>query len=777
MDIASSTIYLCPECEKPIAKMNITSYWENSGSVTVYSDGERTGGDAGIQTVHFTPDFGKCPVCNALFFLRNLKIAGNDSEFEDYEYIDEPVFDDYLKAVKRKIAKTPDEEIEVRTKLWQALNDSIRDNRHQDRRDIDAERTFFLDNHAKLWEDNCKALLPLLEKKIEKCDDKDEICLISVTIAELNRNLGNFDACFDIIECLPETFEWLKLKYISRTASHDRLVFILIAPDEKIEKFQTEDIDLDDPDQTVKCWTEAIEKSEKKNRSFYYNRADAYFKKSEEDNKYLQSAFEDINNALVSAGGDEDDYYLLAKIYKKMGDDDKARWNLFKTKHLAALGKINDGLSLDIRAPKKKEGISGPLIAEEKASVHENYGDFLFTLFLPAADENDKPVEAEIFYSGGENALFRRKPDQFILFKSIKKDLRETIIEKKEAFVAEYKSKNTKENEKAPVRVYRVKIRPVFETLESVDSIIEDGYPLFTSLRARVCAAKVASAGIDTPITDIIGKEDCVNLAAVLAREENYQLLDKYFAEGLTVNERVSSVYKTWRPTPLFTVTTNKIFSFMEDAPKMIRYLAANGADPDMTSSEGDTPLGNLCYSNGLCDSMKALLEIGANPNCFTDNGSGSVKPLSFLLLPAEYDEESHKFTPINANTADKAKLLIDSGADVKYVDDSGFSALALTINFSEGEIRSRIIRMLLDKGAEILPAVKALKKDAENNFPPAAFALFELFSGLIEELNVKPDDNLARKYLEIAAGLDYEPAVNELNDQGYDDGKYDGEV
>jgi len=755
----------------PIAKMNITSYWENSGSVTVYSDGERTGGDAGIQTPHFTPDFGKCPFCNALFFVHNLKPAGSEGQYENYEYIDDPVFDDYIKAVKKKIAKTPDEEIQIRVKLWQALNDSIRDNRVQDRRDIDAERIFFLDDHAKMWEDNCKALLSFLEKKVEKCVDKDEICFISVTIAELNRNLGNFDACFDIIENLPETFEWLKLKYISRTASHDRLVFILTAPDEKIEKFQTEEIDLDDPDQAVKCWTDAIEESEKQNRSFFYNRAQAYFKKCEEDEKYIQTAFEDVNTALLCAGGDEDDYYLLAKIYKKMGDDDKARWNLFKTKHFAALGKIKNRSSLDIRAAKKKEGLGGPLIAEIKASVKENYGDFLFTLFLQDADENDKPVEAEILYSGGENALFRRKPDQFILFKSIKKDLRKAIFEKKEAFITEYKSTITKENEQAPSRVYRVKILPVLETLESFDSIIEDGYPLFTSLRARVCAA------MDKMITDIIGKEDSINLAAVLAREEKYQLLEKYFSEGLTVNERVSSVFKKWRPTPLYLISTNRIFSFMKDPAKMMRFLAANGADPDMTCAEGDTPLGNLCYSNGLYDSMKALLEIGADPNCFTDNGSGLVKPLSFLLLPAEYDEESHEFTPINAYTFEKAKLLIDSGADVQYVDDSNFSVLALAINFSEGEIRSRIVKMLLDKGADILSAVKVLKKDAENDFPPAAFALYEIFSGLIDEIKIIPDEKLARKYLEIAAGLNYEPAVNELTDLGYDDGKYDGEV
>ena len=784
MDIGPSTIYYCPECKKLIAKMNTTSYWENSGAVTVYSDGERKGCDAGIQTTHFTPDFGKCPFCNALFFARNLKKAGNDSEYEDYKYIGDPVFDDYIKAVKRKIAKTQDEEIEARVKLWQALNDSIRDNRVQDRRDIDAERTFFLDEYAKLWEDNCKILLSLLEKKIEKCVDKDEICFICVTIAELNRNLGNFDACFDIIENLPETFEWLKLKYISRTASHDRLVFILVAPDEKIEKFQAEEIDLDDPNQAVRCWTEAIEESEKKNRSFFYNRAQAYFKKSEEDYKYLQRAFEDVNTALVSAGGDEEDYYLLAKIYEKMGDDDKARWNMFKTKHFTALRKIKDRLSLDIRVSKKKEGISGPLIAEEKASVQENYGDFIFTLFLPESDENDKPVEAEILYSGGENALFRRKPDQFILFKSIKKDLRNKIIEKKEAFIAEYKSKITKKIEEKPVRVYRVKIRPVFETLESIDSIIEDGYPLFTSLRARVCAAKAACAakemcvGMDKPIADIISKEDCINLAAVLAREENYQLLDKYFAEDLPVNERVSSVFRAWCPTPLYLISTNRIFSFMKDPQKMMRYLAANGADPDMTCAEGDTPLGNLCYSNGLYDSMKALLETGADPNCFTDNGSGAVKPLNFLLLPSEYDEDSNNFTSISANNADKAKLLIDYGADVNYTDDSGFSALALAINFSEGEIRSRIIRMLLEKGADIQSAVEIIKNNAEKgSFPHAAFALFELYSGYIEDLNIKPDEKLARKYLEIAAGLNYEPAVNELNDLSYDDGKYDGEI
>ena len=360
----------------------------------------------------------------------------------------------------------------------------------------------------------------------------------------------------------------------------------------------------------------------------------------------------------------------------------------------------------------------------------------------------DEPVEPEILYSGGENALFRRRPDQFIFLEKVpdeffsEAEVRDVIFNRKETVFTEKKTASS------PAREYTVKFRLVIEKLESSEAAIQSGYPFFTSLRALVCA------NMDKPIADIIGKDDCINLAAVLAREENYALLEKYFSEKLPINEKVSPLFKEWRPTVLFYITTNRLVGFMEDPLKLIRYLAANGADPNMPSEEGDTPLGNQCLDNGLYITMKTLLEIGADPNRFTEIKSGPIKPLHLLLLPSGYNEETREVKLIGASCIEKIKLLVNSGADVNYSGDSGFTALSMAINNSEGKARGEIVRFLLKNGADEQSAVDSLKKDVELGHSKSAFSLYEIYSGRIEGLTVKPDSDLARKYLCVCADL-----------------------
>ena len=800
MNFAPPTIYFCPACNKSIIKTNYKSYTVQSS--TLYSDGYRTG------YPRFTPNLAKCPNCQAVFFLHNLWAKNENVPYEEYKYyknIETPNTDDYIKAVKKELAKTVDEEIELRTCLLHSLNDTIRYSRKQNGRDTEEENKFINSENFAQWETNCEALLSLLEQKLAEINsvingvvndadgdsdgDSDSgdggsivedavqnAAELSSVIAELHRNLGHFDTCFDILESLPETYEWLKLKYMSINASRDRMVFILMSEDENAEDLQTKDYDLNDPDQAIEYFTEKIENRVFALDSCYYSRAEAYFKKGD-----LKTALDDVNAALAVMCNREEYYSLRADIYEKLGDSETAEWNLFRAKHVRAFQKIinetdqseiqkdeHTGVNIKPLIGEKSLIEEKPLIATEECSLQIKGGNFLFVL---SARDNE-PIEPEILYSGGDNALFRRRPDQFILIELTQGDVimsggREEMLKKKEVIVAESMSANAP----SPVRRgYAVKIRPVFETLESVESIVEDGYPLFTSLRARVCANR------NKPISVLV-REDRVNLAAVLVREENYMLLDKYFAEKLPVNERVSSVFKTWQPTPLFYATAYKTAGSMKDPVKMLRYLAANQADPDMPGGEGDTPLGNQCFENGQYVIMKTLIEIGADPDGITKTRNGPMKPLHLLLLPSEYDDETQKYRPVNAEHLEKVKLLVDSGADVNYVDDSGLTALGLAISFSEGKVRNALVKLLLKKGADIVTAVESIKKSVEYDIPSAAFALYELYSGSIENIPVKSDSRQARKYLEIAAGYGYEPAIKALEDEGYSNGKYEGEI
>jgi len=761
MDISAKNAYFCPSCKKPVAEVKISGFSIQSG--IIYSDGVKTDRESPFSS-HFEPSLGKCPFCNDIFFVSNLKPANKNVLIKKNKNIINPEKNDFIKALEKKLAKTPDEEIEARLCVWQVLNEKVRAVRKEGNRDLELEKEFFSGANARLYKENCAALISLFEQKLKgkKSDIKNEskINEIKITMAEIHRNLGNFDACFDIIESLPAKYEWLKLKYMPRTASNDRLVFALITPEEKTEDFAAEDVDLNDPDKAIEYYTRAIETNKCALNAYYPSRAAAYMKKGE-----LQLALNDITYALEISNDYENDYFLLAQIYEKMGETEKSKWNIFRARHVEAFQyTVNEH---ERRFPKpQREGVSGkPFIGKEKVSVKKSGGKVILYL----ASQEEEPVEPEILYSGGDNALFRRRPDQFILLEKVPDDffndaeVRDAIFNKKEALISE--------NGANPALEYTVKIRLVIETLESAESIIKDGYPLFTSLRARV------SANMNRPITDVIGKEDCINLAAVLAREENYQLLDKYISEKLPLNEKVSFVFGTWRPTVLYYVTVKRMVGFMEDPLKIIRFLAANGADPNMACEEGDTPLGNQCLDNGLTIIMKTLLESGADPNCPTESEAGPIAPLHLTLFHSEYDEETQEFTPIKAKEIEKVKLLVDAGADVNYSSGADSTALSLAINNSEGSVRKELVKTLLDKGANVEHAIKALEKAVEQKSHSAAYSLYEIYSSQIEGLNVKPDPKLSRKYLLLAADLKYKPENEDDDYDGYDDGKYDGEL
>ncbi|MCL2196012.1 MAG: hypothetical protein FWB77_00190 [Treponema sp.] len=750
----SPTVYLCPACRKPAAKDDILNY--SVQSITTFSDGVKIENRSTFSS-HYTPNLTKCPFCAEIFFLNNAEPVKRNIFLKKYKLLDKPNENDYINTVKQGLAKTPDEEIEARSCLWYALNDKIRFSRKQYQRDPDDEKTFFQDEKAALWEENCNALLSLLEKKAANCKiekDKDEL---TITIAELNRNLGNFDVCFDILETLPDTYEWLKSKYTPRTASHDRLVFILISPEEKQDDFAAEAVDLDDPDKAIEYYSKEIETRNCSLGPYYAFRAEAYLKKGE-----LQTALDDINTALCESGGGEENYCIRAQIYEKMGDAEKVNWNIFKAKHAQIYQYTVNEHSRRNPRPKREGADDKPVIITEKVNLKKSGGKII----LDIAAQEGEPVEPEILYSGGENALFRRKPEQFILLKKVPEeffsdtDVRESIFNKKEILISEIASN--------PPMEYTAKVRLVIETLESAESIVKDGYPLYTSLRARV------SANMDKAIADVIGKEDFINLAAVLAREENYALFNKYLEEKLPLNERVSVVFGTWQPTPLYYVTTKRLVGFMEDPLKIIRFLAASGADPNMSCKDSDTPLGNQCLDGGLSIIMKTLLESGADPNCFTHIESGLIKPLHLTLLPSEYDKETKEFTPIKAKEIEKTRLLIDAGADVNYVSELGSTALSLAINNAQGEVQKKLVKMLLDKGADEQSAIDALKEAVEHESHSAAYSLYEIYSGQIDGLNIKPDSKLARKYLLLAADFKYK---SDNEDDGYDDGRHDAEI
>jgi len=317
---------------------------------------------------------------------------------------------------------------------------------------------------------------------------------------------------------------------------------------------------------------------------------------------------------------------------------------------------------------------------------------------------------------------------------------------------------------KGIIREYAVPVRSFPDAdIDSKEKIREEAYPLFASLAAL--AREQIREG--KSIAEIIPKDDLPTLAAILAREEDYALLDKYIAEKLPLNERCAGHFKSWQPTPLFYITLNKIWPCLKEPEKMLRYLVKHGADPNLASADGDTPLGNQCYAEGNVQIMKALLEAGADPNTDTVFDDCSMRPLIFLLMPFyEYDAQTHTFTPYSESKVERAKLLVEFGAYLDHEDYVWLTPLSLAIVYGAGELRKELVVYLRNKGAKVDAAVKCIEKQAEDS-PEFYYALYEFYAGFpdLSESDPMPgmttwkNPETALHYLQLSAQNDYGPA------------------
>jgi len=234
----------------------------------------------------------------------------------------------------------------------------------------------------------------------------------------------------------------------------------------------------------------------------------------------------------------------------------------------------------------------------------------------------------EVFYSGGKNALLRRRMDQYIFFVDLQEDIKDNLRYAEEIVIIETAPKNQNND----IR-YNAVMRQLPENvnLDSVDEIINDGYVLFASLAALV------RANIDKPISEVIAGDDIPNLAVILAREEDYELLDKLVSEGFSLNMPADKRFREWQPTPLFYISMSGIWFTMEDPVRMLYYLIDHGADINKAGGDKRTPLGNQCFRDGSYDIMKNLLEAGANPNLKTFENN-YVTPLEMVTLCEDFE-------------------------------------------------------------------------------------------------------------------------------------------
>jgi hypothetical protein len=198
-------IYQCPNCGKYLKGRSLRS--GNTFGAELFSDGKMI-----APMLPTFPDLTKCRKCDAIFWLSSLNEIGTDdwnsknSEWENVYYADFLGIEDLHRALK--ITKKKEDTIFIRQQIWWTFNDRVRVGKKTE--------LFIHENEKDLWEQNCNHLLNLL--------DKDNVNQ-KIMIAELLRNLGQFERCTNLINELPNDFDWLKTQFETECAKKNTMVF------------------------------------------------------------------------------------------------------------------------------------------------------------------------------------------------------------------------------------------------------------------------------------------------------------------------------------------------------------------------------------------------------------------------------------------------------------------------------------------------------------------------------------------------------------------------
>ena len=189
-------IYKCPKCSNLLKRGSLMS--GNTFGAVLFSDGK--------QVAPMLPDFPnltKCKKCDTILWLSEMKEIGTceswsekpKPEWKNADYADFLSITDLFRALKIDNVKSDKEkELFVRHSIWWAFNDRIR-----------ASKTIFIqDSDEVLWKQNCLRLIELYDTT-----DINQ----KITVAELYRNLGEFDTCMKLINSLDSDFDWIVEKF------------------------------------------------------------------------------------------------------------------------------------------------------------------------------------------------------------------------------------------------------------------------------------------------------------------------------------------------------------------------------------------------------------------------------------------------------------------------------------------------------------------------------------------------------------------------------------
>jgi hypothetical protein len=202
-------VYKCPNCGNLLKNGSLTS--GNTFGAKIFSDGKRI-----APMLPEFPNLTKCKKCNTIFWLHKLKEIGvyewGDEKNSKWQNADKAEFlgiDDYFNALNKGMATNKEVELFIRQHIWWAYNDKIRQG-----------LKLFIDNaDEERWVDNLEKLKILLDQS-----DINQ----RIMIAEINRNLGDFENCINIIQGIDDAeLDWLKEKFLTECKRKNKWVIKL----------------------------------------------------------------------------------------------------------------------------------------------------------------------------------------------------------------------------------------------------------------------------------------------------------------------------------------------------------------------------------------------------------------------------------------------------------------------------------------------------------------------------------------------------------------------
>ena len=182
-------IVSCPYCEALAKRMEILS--GNTIGAKLWSDGIFV-----AMMLPDLPEIGFCQSCENYFWVKDALelgewLGGCPDEWNTAPYLNYHLyFEDCVTCLEKKLYRNKEEELYLRIKLWHCFNGFYRNKKGKT-----IKKTMREINYENLI---------ILEKMLDL--DKIENLLMK---AEINRELGNFDICIQVIDSCNKPKEFL----------------------------------------------------------------------------------------------------------------------------------------------------------------------------------------------------------------------------------------------------------------------------------------------------------------------------------------------------------------------------------------------------------------------------------------------------------------------------------------------------------------------------------------------------------------------------------------